>query len=371
MKDKVRNIMAPLRILAVGDIMAGDTPLRFGFGAGTSLLKVGCEQMARRLKALLHPADLIIGNLESPLGSIPWPMTDYANHQLLADTSVARALSLAGVNVLNIANNHIMQHGRERFDETVAALTAEGIAIVGRSVSGFSQPYRLTINGVRIVIFGFSLRPEVYSTRSLPYAQADSPERLVASVERCGADWDLCIVCLHWGAEYMNYPAPSQTQISELLFKAGVDIILGHHPHVLQPVEVFEGKLVAYSLGNFVFDMWRPWVRQSAVLDVTWSCDRRVQSVTARAVLIAVDGWPDPAPASEAIRVEEALGLNGDRSSFRYPDSEAGYWKRAGRAEMINALHNRCFFLSHLFTYCPAVRVAAIKNFFLRRMKSR
>lgn len=169
----------------------------------------------------------------------------------------------------------------------------------------------------------------------------------------------------------MNYPAPSQTQISELLFKAGVDIILGHHPHVLQPVEVFEGKLVAYSLGNFVFDMWRHLVRQSAVLDITWSYDRRLQSVTARPVLIADDGWPDPAPTSVGFRVEEALGLNGDRSSYKSPGSEAGYWKRAGRAEMINALHNRFFFLSHLFTYRPVVRVAALKKFVLRRIKRR
>ena len=134
----------------------------------------------------------------------------------------------------------------------------------------------------------------------------------------------------------MDSPAPSQRQISELLFKAGVDIILGHHPHVLQPVEVFEGKLVAYSLGNFVFDMWRHLVRQSAVLDITWSYDRRLQSVTARPVLIADDGWPDPAPTSVAFRVEEALGLNGDRSSYKSPGSEAiqTYHKRGENSDL-------------------------------------
>ena len=104
---------------------------------------------------------------------------------------------------------------------------------------------------------------------------------------------------------------------------------------------------------------------------ISWSSDRGVQSVRARPVLIADDGWPNPAPTSVAYRVEEALGLNGDLSSYESSKIESHYWKRAGRAEMINTLHNRFFFLSHLFKYCPVVRKAALKNFVLRRIKRR
>jgi poly-gamma-glutamate capsule biosynthesis protein CapA/YwtB (metallophosphatase superfamily) len=245
-----------LRLALLGDVMLGRW-------VGQALCHNGqaaCDWPAAlsTLAPILSSADLALANLESPLTTAPMTRENY---DLRASPKSAQALSAAGLDLISLANNHIMDSGAAGLDETRAALQAWKLQAVDPNM----DPVWRTVGNLRIAFLAFQdIRPRIDLT-----AAADE-------VRRARMGGYLVVVSVHWGYEYQAGQNARQKEIAQTLADAGAVLVWGHHPHVLQPVVWLQGAgqpfrtLVAYSLGNALFDqMMLPDTQQSAVLLVT------------------------------------------------------------------------------------------------------
>ena len=244
---------ATLRILAVGDILLGEQYVTLGRGMGTMLKRRGVHYAFEAIRPTLQEADILFGNLEAPLAK-PRRLAVAAN-AFRGCPEAAEALAWAGFDVLSLANNHMLEHGAEVALETIEHLSSQGIHSVGCAASqqGAREALILTRGGRRIAFLAFTFVP--IPPRAPDLTARESVEGLCERVAARRSRCDLLLLSLHWGAEYMDVPSPFQVHAAHRLIDAGADVILGHHPHVLQGIESYNGGLIAYSLGNFVFDM--------------------------------------------------------------------------------------------------------------------
>lgn len=233
----------------------GDIALNGGYEL---LVREGREQsLAAAIERLLEGSDLTIGNLEGPLtncksDSPPWRFCLHGN------PGYAGVLASAGIGAVSLANNHAMDHGPEGLRETQEVLDAAGIKYFGAglSLAEARKLLQLTVRGVRVGILAYCDVP----TRSPLYAGPDRPgvaptQRvpLFDDIARAKQNCDVLIVCMHWGQENVDEPAPKHRRLAREMIAAGVTLVVGHHPHVLQGTERVAAGAVAYSLGNFTF----------------------------------------------------------------------------------------------------------------------
>lgn len=214
--------------------------------------------------AWLSAADLTVGNLESPLAhtSPPRPIEPGAPqpYQLNAPSTAVNHLRHAGFDLLGLANNHSLDNGPAGLAETATHLQQAAIAPFGAGVGDEAyRPVLREIDGMRLAFLAVNAIPEPAGHRLAPGddARAEWDEaRLTAAITAARQQANAVIVSVHWGYEYHLQPDPWQERAAATLLAAGADIVAGHHPHVAQNVQVdfTNGRLVAYSLGNFIFD---------------------------------------------------------------------------------------------------------------------
>jgi poly-gamma-glutamate synthesis protein (capsule biosynthesis protein) len=241
-------------LMAVGDIMLGDHPICIGHGVGSKIKKEGAKYIFQHVRGLLNEADIAFGNLEAVLSKKNLNEKDVNSASLRAMPESADGLTYAGFNVLSLANNHIMEHGKEALLDTMNILRKNGIKYVG------PEDVVLSIRGTKVVFLAYCLLDEPGTC-----CKAESSE-IIENVKRVKSKADIVIVSLHWGDEFIHKPSRYQVKLAHEIIDSGANIILGHHPHVLQGVEMYNGGLIAYSLGNFVFDMWQEKMRESVIL---------------------------------------------------------------------------------------------------------
>ena len=208
----------------------------------------------------IRMADVAFANLETPIapksGKPVAPLEFNAPPELLA------SLVSTGFDVVSFANNHVYDQGRPGLVETLEHLDAAKLAYVGagRTCAEAAAPRTITHNGVTVSFLGTS---QVYNDRlnagvDEPCADTFDAARIVAGARAAKADGaDVVILSVHWGVEYATAPNEGQVATAHELVEGGVDVLLGHHPHVLAPIEVVhteDGRtgIIAYSLGNFV-----------------------------------------------------------------------------------------------------------------------
>ena len=223
------------------------------------------------LDGLFLDDDLTIVNLEcspSPLGS---PESKEFTFRCPAGFD---QMAAAGVDLANLANNHSQDFGKEALIDGRLRLLDAGIDTVGagrnlRQANGFF-PY--LIEGWKVAVVGFGgIQPHegwLATVDRAGMADGDSIASMTAAVERAEAWADWVIVTVHWGVELDLAPRPDDIERAEALIAAGADVIFGHHPHRLQPLEVIEGALVAWSLGNFVWPNFSAAGSETAVAQV-------------------------------------------------------------------------------------------------------
>lgn len=253
-----------VRLMAVGDIMLGDSSHFLGRGVGTHIRRFGPHYPFEKVKPLLAGADVFIGNLESPLSGAPGGNSWERVYRGAAEA--AEGLGLSPNTVMTLANNHILEHGGGMLAETRAILDEAGISHAGLSEDGSRDRsvLRWSEKGVSFALFCDSLIRDISGRTIDPAA---SEEWLVENLRQDTSE--VRIVSLHWGDEYVTTPSPSQKRLGRLLVENGATLVLGHHPHVLQPVERIGNSLVAYSLGNFLFDQdWTAETRVGGILDL-------------------------------------------------------------------------------------------------------
>ncbi|PIQ92918.1 MAG: poly-gamma-glutamate biosynthesis protein [Parcubacteria group bacterium CG11_big_fil_rev_8_21_14_0_20_39_14] len=219
----------------------------------------------------LKEADILFGNLEGPIsdkgkniGSI---------YSFRTDPRAIEGLNFAGFDVLSVANNHILDWDREAMEDTLRKLKEAGINYVG---GGFNEEEAHSAalkeaGGLKFAFLGYcGVGTEYWE------AQKDKSgiawlkkERLKEDIEKAKALADLVFVSMHFGEEYQTKQNSEQKDFARLAIDAGADLVIGHHPHVLQPIENYKNGYIAYSLGNFVFDQtFSPQTKESVVLKI-------------------------------------------------------------------------------------------------------
>ncbi len=226
------------------------------------------------VKDLLSATDLTFANLETPVA--PTSGSGSRSFVFNAPPAVVSALRSGGVKVVSFANNHVLDQGRPGFEETLGVLDRLAMPYVGAGPEGReSGPRVFEVNGLSLAFLGYARffnqdgndcpRPAERGGRPCVKSSLLDPERAAAEVRTAAARYDAVVVSLHWGTEYEQQPREADVALAHRLANAGALIVLGHHPHVLQPIELYQREdgrtaLIAYSLGNFVSNQSRGYV---------------------------------------------------------------------------------------------------------------
>lgn len=242
-----------LSLLFIGDIMQHDTQIAAAFDASTG--KHNYDPCFEKLKPVFESADLTIGNLELALGGPPYK--GYPNFS--APDELVHTLIGTGVDVLVTANNHCLDRGKKGLQRTIAVLDTLRIPHTGTFVDSTHRantyPLLLEKNGIKLSLLNYT-----YGTNGIPVTKPnivnyiDTTQIASDIIKAKEQQPDLIITFFHWGDEYQRLPNKAQKNLAEFCFKKGVKLVIGAHPHVLQPMEWRKenDQLVVYSLGNFV-----------------------------------------------------------------------------------------------------------------------
>lgn len=294
------------QLLAVGDILLA--------GSATPVLReVGYTTPFAPYLDVIQNADVAYGNFEAPAGSRGAPLTGKTFTFQMPPAAVA-AVKFVGFDVLHLANNHILDFGPEALAETIDLVMADGLLPcgAGANIKAARQPALYTAaNGVRFGFLCYSLTfpEEFWANKDKPGTAFGHEAWVRADVTAAKAKADVVLAGFHWGAERMFEPKRYQRDLAAAAIAAGASAVIGHHPHVLQPIDVAAGAPVAYSLGNFVFGSYSAAVSDSALLRLSGQGSR----VTEVAVLPIdvhnprVDFHPRDLPAEQAKAVAEFL----------------------------------------------------------------
>lgn len=227
-----------ITISAAGDCTLGTDE---NFNASTSLNAYydsnGPAYFFQNVKSIFDADDLTIVNMEGTL-------TESTSRQdktyaFKGPAEYTQILTDGGVEAANLANNHSRDYGEQSYTDTIAALDAAGITSFG-----YDRTAVMDVNGVKVGLVG---------TYELADGMGCEDEMIsnIKAVEEQGAQ--IVIVSFHWGLEKENYPTENQVNLAHSAIDNGADLVLGHHPHVLEGIEVYNGKNIVYSLGNFCF----------------------------------------------------------------------------------------------------------------------
>jgi poly-gamma-glutamate synthesis protein (capsule biosynthesis protein) len=238
-------------LIAVGDIMLGDHPLYVGRGVGAKIKEREPTFPFSEVAFKLKEGDVVFGNLEAVLSNRGIDSKRLSSVSLRATPEAVAGLTYASFNILSLANNHILEHGEDAVSETMAVLSRHDIKYVGvnTDVTKDREPLIADAKGIKIAFLAYCLVSD-----KTAYISINDPEEICFDVRKAKPQADIVVVSLHWGNEFMEKPSPSQIRLAHQIIDAGADVILGHHPHVLQGVESYKGAIIAYSLGNFIFD---------------------------------------------------------------------------------------------------------------------
>jgi poly-gamma-glutamate synthesis protein (capsule biosynthesis protein) len=265
-----RVTVRPLTLASVGDINLAPAPL--GSIAGGNV-----EAPWRSVGPVLEAADLAFGNLECAISTGGSPFQKQFRFRG-SPTALRAATRLAGFDVFNLANNHSGDYGQGALLDTIRNVGKAGASAVGAGASSTSA-YRAVVRtklGLRVAFVAFNeiLPPEFRATGSRPGTAWSTPEAVRASVKRAAGQADVVVAAFHWGDELHTQPSGRQVELAKVALAAGATAVVGAHPHVLQPVVRSGGRVVAYSLGNFVFPSHSAGTTRTGILELRLGAGR-------------------------------------------------------------------------------------------------
>lgn len=256
---------APKRVslIAVGDLMTDRN-------VGDAIARNGYRSILAEVRNLTSAADLSFANLECPLSTVG--SHDPNNCCFRAQPSTVKVLVDGGFDIVSLANNHSLNAGREGIVQTYDVLDRQQISYCGawRDKAHSGEPTVLQA-GEGPLSFAFIGATDLSFDCGSYNKVAKDRGNLIAQVRAARKRADLVCVSLHWGDEYQTLPNKRQVGTAHAAIDAGADLILGHHPHVLEGIEVYRGKPILYSMGNFVFDQREGERMESAIFRLDYT----------------------------------------------------------------------------------------------------
>jgi poly-gamma-glutamate capsule biosynthesis protein CapA/YwtB (metallophosphatase superfamily) len=296
----------PLTLLACGDVLFSRTVAK-------RIEQNGYQWPFRNTRELVSGADIAFCNLENPVSFIGTPYPGKPeNVTFRANPGSLFGLKWAGFDVVSLANNHMNDYGGPAIRETLDYLDMLGISHAGAGVDALSsrRPAIIVRNGTKVAILAYVENEwGVIPAGEQPGVALADPANMAADIAavRDSEHPDYIVVSVHWGEEHQGLPVSFQKDFGHAAIDAGATLVLGHHPHVLQSLEVYKGHVIAYSLGNFVFDMAADGTYDTAALRFSLA-HGRVEGVEIVPLRIErYDYSPRPAKPAEAERILSRL----------------------------------------------------------------
>jgi poly-gamma-glutamate capsule biosynthesis protein CapA/YwtB (metallophosphatase superfamily) len=240
----------------------------------------GWDAMFSDVADVFRSVDFGFVNLETPVA--PTHSIGSKAFQFEAPIALVEALKFSGIKIVSFANNHVFDQGYAGFNETLSHLREQGLLFTGSNDTADAawKPVILDKNGIRIGWLGMTRwlngrrNPEKDSEPHVaffPYpgesvgAPGHDEAAVLAAIQSARADCDFLIVSIHWGIEYSPAPRPEDIELAHKMLEAGAGMVIGHHPHVLQPMETYltqdqRHTVVIFSLGNFLSNQSRDYV---------------------------------------------------------------------------------------------------------------
>ncbi|NEP44289.1 MAG: CapA family protein [Okeania sp. SIO2H7] len=266
------------KLMAVGDIMMHGMQIKSGYNSQTKTYSY--QGFFTEVKDILSAGDWVIGNLETTLAG---PESGYTGYPLFnAPATLADAVKWAGFNILTTANNHSLDRREKGLLKTLENLRGRDIYPVGTaaSLAEYQQILIVEKNEILMAFLAYT-----YGTNGIPVPQGKdylvnliNEQKIIQDITRArekGAD--IVTVSLHFGAEYQRLPNTKQKQLVENLVNGGADIILGSHPHVVQPYKIFNvtskngdtrQAVAIYSMGNFISNQTKKYTNLGVIFQV-------------------------------------------------------------------------------------------------------
>jgi len=239
----------------------------------------------------LSSADITFANLESPFAEAGQKI--FEGMVFGADPMAIAGLKTAGIDIVSLANNHFGNQGKVGMKYTMNFLTQNGIKYTGAG-NNFTQAHTATIiniKGLKVAFLGYN---GVNSTPNFYAADSNSAGLASWNISQLQRDLaatkklkpNVIIVSLHAGVEYSYQPNSDQINFARKAIDSGADLVIGHHPHCIEPIENYHGKFIFYSLGNFVFDqMWSEQTKEGLTIKLTFA-DNKVVKIELNPVYI-------------------------------------------------------------------------------------
>lgn len=262
-----------LTITAVGDIMLSRA-------VGAKLKTVSLDAAFSQAADVLLDSDLVFANLESVLSTST--VESSKEIRFKADPARIDVLNYFGLTHVSVTNNHIGDYGRAAWEESIDYLNVGGVIPIG-GYGNNGVPVFVEADDKKIAFLAFDT--------TIWKIDAETIENVVGPLKDQA---DVVVVSFHWGNEYQHQPTNQQVAIAQATIDAGADLVLGHHPHVLETIEKYHNGLILYSLGNFIFDQFGFDENESLVAKIFWTeKTKKLELVPMR-----IDGY-FPRPATE------------------------------------------------------------------------
>lgn len=310
-------------INAVGDIMLA--------GRWTPVFsKKGYDLPFAAMKSELAKADLNLANLESPI-SINGNEFTSKQFRFRAEPELASSLRKAGFQLVTLANNHSMDFGAQALADTLKNLEGAGIAWIGAGpdLAEARKMALYTIKGKKIAFLGYSLTQpsEFFAGQQRPGTVPGYEKLVVADVASARRQADYVIVSFHWGKEGSDAPQTYQRSTAHKAIEAGADVIIGHHPHVLQGVERYKGGIIFYSLGNFAFASKSRTADVAAMVRLRLNGNDRVAEILPLDVLYSrVNFQPQPLTGKRAGSVISRMNTYSQMFNTNIESRDGRHW---------------------------------------------
>ncbi|MFA5013720.1 MAG: CapA family protein [Candidatus Paceibacterota bacterium] len=299
---------AEASLIAVGDIMLSR-------GVAVKIKQNNSNDYPfLNVKDYLKTGDIVFGNLETPIATgreiKPGELT------FRSEPGLEKNLKESNFSILSLANNHTMNFGENGLKETFDLLNSQGIkyAGAGNNANEANAPAIIESNGFKFAFLAYSYSSMIPASYGAIDTRAGIAfmdiEKMKIAVAEAKRQVDFVIVSMHAGTEYIYTPIQEQTEFARAAIDSGADMVIGHHPHVVQEMEKYNGKYIFYSLGNFIFDqMWSVPTREGIVMKATFE-KSGVKKIELSPVLIQNYAQPEFIDLSEATDIFKRLAYD-------------------------------------------------------------
>ncbi|OGY09984.1 MAG: hypothetical protein A3D24_03575 [Candidatus Blackburnbacteria bacterium RIFCSPHIGHO2_02_FULL_39_13] len=273
------NMDNTITLIATGDVMLGRVVNQ------KSIASNNFNWPFEKTSDLLKSVDITLVNLEGPITNDCKPTG--SGMVFCADKRTIGGLAHSGIDIANIANNHIGNYGERGEENTKGVLKSAGIIFSGAKETAYKE-----IDGIKFAFLGYNEIPP--KDQGINWAVE---ENIAHDINIAKENASVVVVSFHWGVEYKDQPTKRQKALAHLAVDSGADLIIGNHPHWYQPIEVYKNKVIVYSHGNFIFDqMWSQRTREGVVGKYTFSGSNLVD---VEFVPVVIENFGQPRLATE------------------------------------------------------------------------